>query len=436
MTGLVIAMRGEGGDGDAPLTRVAGLTVIERALLSARAAGVTDFVLVLGPLTGRVAALLASTPGLRRDVTITYADEVGDAPGADPVVLLEADRFFDPRILAGMLAADMRGSLMVAVDHDAAPAGTRVREEGGTVLAMGTDVAGANAVDIGAYRCTPGFLRDLRETGTIADAAALAVRRGDATAFDIGGIDAYATELRKTVPPWWAAVHDARDVARARKILIENASKGASDVIARYLHKPIENLIVLRIADLPITPNQLTVAVNVLAYLVTALFALGLYLPASILTFVVGVADGLDGKLARVTGRTSRLGSLEHSFDVLFEFSWLLALGGSVTFRTGDRVPLLLAGVAIVLIAFYRHVYDTFRKAAGRSLDDSGPFERVFRRVAGRRNLFNVPILLFVLLGVPGYALYAIAAWAALTALVYGWRAMVRLAAMDRRAVS
>lgn len=102
--------------------------------------------------------------------------------------------------------------------------------------------------------------------------------------------------------------------------ILENASKNPSDFLAYYVHKPIENKLVAFISNFNITPNQLTIIVNILAYTVTALFFLGHLLPASILSFVVGIVDGLDGKLARVKLKISKLGSLEHSFDLLFEF--------------------------------------------------------------------------------------------------------------------
>ena len=35
-------------------------------------------------------------------------------------------------------------------------------------------------------------------------------------------------------------------------------AKGPSDLLAAYVHRPIENWIVLRLIDTPITPNQLT----------------------------------------------------------------------------------------------------------------------------------------------------------------------------------
>jgi len=187
------------------------------------------------------------------------------------------------------------------------------------------------------------------------------------------------------------------------------------------------------ISNFNITPNQLTVIVNILAYTVTTLLLLGHLLPASILAFIVGIADGLDGKLARVKLMTSKVGLLEHSFDLLFEFSWFIALSWFLFHSTKTAVPLILCIFIILFIAFYRHVYDQFKKAMGRSLDDSGNFERVFRRFAGRRNLYNIPILISVLGGVPFYSLIFILFHSGITAIVYSARAIKHLYALDHR---
>lgn len=194
-----------------------------------------------------------------------------------------------------------------------------------------------------------------------------------------------------------------------------------------------QNKLVAFISNSNITPNQLTIMVNILAYTVTGLFFFGYLLPASFLTFIVGVVDGLDGKLARVKLMTSKIGSLEHSFDLLFEFSWFIALSFFLFSSTQSATPLILCIFIILFIAFYRHVYDQFRRATGRSLDDSGDFERIFRRVAGRRNLYNIPILVAILLGVPLYSLILILFYSGITAIVYSLRAMKHLHTMDKR---
>ena len=141
--------------------------------------------------------------------------------------------------------------------------------------------------------------------------------------------------------------------------------------------------------------------------------------------------DGVDGKLARVKMQESKLGLMEHPFDMLFEFSWYVALALHAHWTSRDPMPLLVCCLALMAIAFYRFVYDQFRRATGTSLDDYGSFERRFRRVAGGRNLYNVPILASALLNAPLYALYAIAVRAFATAAVYSWRALKHLKAIS-----
>ncbi len=167
-----------------------------------------------------------------------------------------------------------------------------------------------------------------------------------------------------------------------------------------------------------------------LAYVVTALFFFGHILAGVILTFVVGVVDGLDGKLARTRGCATKLGRMEHVFDLLYEFSWLIALALFLSPNLGPT-PLMVTACSITFIAFYRFCYDQFGRTMGVSLDVYGPFERVFRRVAGRRNIYNVYILVGVLLGVPFYSLMGILLHSAVTAVVYAYRAAVHLHAAD-----
>jgi phosphatidylglycerophosphate synthase len=211
---------------------------------------------------------------------------------------------------------------------------------------------------------------------------------------------------------------NARSVAAARPLL-------AGDFLLLMGDHLVDERIVAAVARQEVTRD-------VLAYAVTALYASGLLLTASLLSFVVGVAEGLGGKLARVKQQVSRVGSLEHAFDMLYDYSWILALAWAVHRDQCGVAPLVLAGVTVAVVAFYRSVYDQYGKQAGHSLDDAGGFDRRFRRVAGRRNLYNLWILAFVLAGAPAAALWAIAARAAVTGVVYGLRATTLLRRFDR----
>jgi hypothetical protein len=62
-----------------------------------------------------------------------------------------------------------------------------------------------------------------------------------------------------------------------------------------------------------------------------------------------------------------------------------------------------------------------------------GRFERAFRRIAGRRNIYNVYILIGVLVGTPLYSLIGILFHSALTAAAYASRVAIHLHAIDKK---
>jgi len=426
---------------------------LERVILTAKQAGIYEFLVVIGYLGNRIKAKLGD--GSKLGVKITYIENKEWQRGngvsvlkakeslKENFILLMSDHIFDNRILRKLVDYDLRSSVVLAVDKTKPlPGDRKVLEKKGKIVEIGKDIEKSNCIDTGIFLCSPKIFSYIEEVvgeggEELADAVAKAAKNKDAQVFDITQIESYASKMRKEIKPWWVDIDIEEDLRKAEKIIIESASKNPSDALAHYVHKPIENKLVSWIANFNITPNQLTILVNIIAYIVAALFFFGYLLPASILTFVVGIADGLDGKLARVKLKTSKIGSLEHSFDLLFEFSWFIALSWFLFRSTGSSAPLILCIFIILFIAFYRHVYDQFRRAMGKSLDDSGGFERKFKKIAGRRNLYNIPILVGILL-VPLYSLDAliyslvfIFLHSGITAVLYSLRAMKHMRAVD-----
>jgi CDP-L-myo-inositol myo-inositolphosphotransferase len=305
-------------------------------------------------------------------------------------ILLMSDHIFDVRILSELIDYDRRSAVVLAVDRREPLSGdTKVLEKNGRIIEIGKHIENPNGIDTGVFLCSPEIFSYMEESvkegnTELADDIAKAARNENAEIFDITQIESYASKMRKEIKPWWIDVDTEEDLRRAKEMIIENASKNPADALAYYVHKPVENKLVAFISNFDITPNQMTIISNILAYIVTVLFLLGHLLPASILTFVVGIADGLDGKLARVKLKTSKLGSLEHSFDLLYEFSWFIALSWFLFSTIRSATPLIMCIFIILFVAFYRHVYDQFRRAAGKSLDDAGNFERIFRIYASR----------------------------------------------------
>lgn len=425
------------------LVRLAGVPILCRILQGLQDAGVRRACIVTGYRGEQIVEEIG--PDFR-GIKIDYVENPDWEKGnlysllaasrqlKERFLLLMSDHLCDARILAGLIDAGLNSSVRLAVDsREATPEDTKVLEKEGKIIDIGKQVEG-NCIDTGIFLCSPkvfSYARQAADEGRVelSDCIKRAALGKDAETFHINRIDSYVPKLRRQVQPWWVDIDTEEDLKRAKRILVETASKGASDLLAYYVHTPIENKLVYHLADLNITPNQVTALVNIVAYAVTALFYLGYLLPASILTFVVGIMDGLDGKLARVKNQTSKVGLLEHSFDLLFEFSWFIALSMCVYRTSGKALALMCALGILLFVSFYRHTYDQFRKAMGRSLDDYGRFERAFRRVAGRRNLYNIPIFISILLGVPLYSLIFVFFHSLLTAVVYAARAIKHMRA-------
>lgn len=348
-------------------------------------------------------------------------------------LLLMSDHLFDPRIVENLSKQPLGGDdLILAIDRsEPEPEDTKVLKKNGRIRDIGKVLKKFNCLDTGIFLCSPkifDFAEKAEKDGSeLSDCVKHASEEKKARIFDIGTIQSYIPKLRKEAQPFWVDIDTPQDLEQAKEIIIQNSSKEASDLLAHYFHKPLENKIVSHLCETKITPNQITIAVNIVAYTVTALFLMGHLLLASLITFVVGFIDGLDGKLARVRDESTKIGTMEHPFDLLYEFSWLAALGIFLYYSLGNALPIMLAMLAIIFIAFYRHVYDRFGRTMGKSLDVYSSFERKFRRIAGRRNLYNLHILFWILLGFPLYSLITILGHAVLTGGFYTIRAFIHM---------
>ncbi len=400
------------------VVRICGATLFERTLRTLKQTGITEVFVHGGEET-----ILPEVDSM----SIEPMDVVRES---GYFLLIRGDHLFDPRII-DTISRETIPTLFL----DDAPRGLRVAVDGDRVVAVDENAPTTNTW-VGIALLDWKAFRTQLDAG-ITDIESLLARllgRDEIHWKPISDLECHVSKLRRDITPYWLQVTTTRDRRQAEYRLINSGQKDPSDLLARYVHSPIENRVVAWLSNYFVTPNQITLAVNLFAYAATALFATGYLLIATLLTFVVGLMDGFDGKLARVKGMTTRVGAMEHTFDMLFEFSWLIALAYYVSGTMGST-PLLLASITVILIAFYRDIYSRFGQSTGKSLDIYAGFERVFRRVAGRRNLYNVHILLFVLLDLPFYAIVSIFIHALATALIYASRALLHLNRLDRGTV-
>ena len=428
---------------------VLGRSLIERVILTSKQAGIKEFVFVVGYLGDKIKEALGN--GERFGVRIDYVknEEWQEGNGVSVLkarellnenfVLLMSDHIFDVRILKELVDHQIKGSVMLAVDKkDPLPGDTKVLEKEGKIVAIGKEIDESNCLDTGIFLCSPKMFsyleEEIKEDRTeLANAIARAAKNEDAEIFDITSISPYISSMRKEIKAFWMDIDTKEDIVKAEKILIENACKGTNDLLATYVNKPIEDFIVKRVANYGITPNQITVLTNIIAYASTILFFKGYLLFASLLTFIVSFMDGVDGKLSRVKISSSRTGKMEHAFDFLFEHSWYIALAFYLS-KTVGLSSIILATFILLFDGFSHYCQRAFEDAEkGYQLVDYGELERKFRKFDGRKNTYIILILFGVLLNVPFYSLIAITSWSFISAGFYCVRTMKHLHMMDRK---
>jgi CDP-L-myo-inositol myo-inositolphosphotransferase len=436
------------------LTPILGVTLIERTILTVKQADINEYLITVGYLGDKIKDILGD--GQRLGVRIKYIenDEWQKSNGisvfkakellSDRFLLLMSDHIFDHRILQALLDYDTKKSVVLAVDRRESPSGddTKVLEKDGSIVDIGKRIKESNCIDTGIFLCSPkvfAYLENaIKDDGVeLSEGIATAARDQDADVFDITRIDPYIPSMRKEIKPFWIDIDTHEDIVRAEKILIENSCKGRNDFLATYVNKPVENLVVKMIAGTRVSPNQITFFTNVIAYAATIAFLGGSLLFATLITFIVSILDGVDGKLSRIKIASSSLGKMEHAFDFLFEHSWYIALA---IFLSNDYgvVPVLLITFNISFDAFSLYVQQLFESAKkGIQLVDYGGIERTFRKFDGRKNIYIILILVGILINAPFGSVVAITFWSFVSAGFYCVRAMKHLhseAATDHHA--
>lgn len=229
---------------------------------------------------------------------------------------------------------------------------------------------------------------------------------------EISACDSYHLELRRRVPPFVRLVSSVADLRESAKILLGHAQKGALDLPGQYFDTPFENLLVKALAPTRVTPNQVTLATTVAGFAVAFLFWHGWLVSGALLGLLVGILDGVDGKLARIRLETSRLGELEHIGDFFYENAWYLGMASHLH-------ALWLGWVMVAADLADNMAYLVVKRRHGKLLDEMSPFDRAVRRVAGRRNIYVWMFLIGFSLAEGAATLKFVATWAVLTGLAH-----------------
>ncbi|MFQ5704927.1 MAG: CDP-alcohol phosphatidyltransferase family protein [Gemmatimonadales bacterium] len=331
---------------------------------------------------------------LFRAANLEGSDHTSD--WAPHVVTVEGEAVYDPRLYS--YALESGGPVMLV--------------DGGTSIGIERERRKGKG-EKGKGKAEEGRGKREKDTSTI-----------ESCAVPVDSLPSYLPNMRRHLRPYWRRLATADDYRLAERMIIDSAQKGVLDFPARYLHPIPENLLASLLARTAITPNHVTVLTGLLAFVATYLFAVQSYGWGLVVALVVNVLDGVDGKLARVKLLSSEFGDrLDHILDVTFEFSWYLGLGWGLSRETGHMLPLYLGAGLIAVMLGTRAVSGAYKSLAGHQIHDHTAFDRAFRLVGGRRNVYIVMLLIGLLLGNVETAFYAAVGWGGVTLVVFKVRA-------------
>ncbi len=310
------------------------------------------------------------------------------------ILLLEGHALNDRRLISALLAAR----------HDLA-----------VLSPTGKNPAAAACISAVSAAAIPD-----RGTAALTEIIRAAVSAQHLPALNLSNFDPYMHNLRREVPPYLLKVEDETQYREAEAILKQTVQKGVLELVAKYIHPPLEFGAVRLIAETRITPNQITFIWLILAAVAIPLFLQGYLLPGFILAALCGVLDGVDGKLARLTLRYSTIGDwLDHASGTIYDALWYLALGwyfsGGDPHSTGAYYAYLLIGSYLV----HRIVPGIFRLVHHREIYDYEKIDEFVRLICARMN-HNVWLMLIgVSLGYARETFYLMSVWMAATGTWY-----------------
>ncbi|MCK4476212.1 MAG: NTP transferase domain-containing protein [Methanophagales archaeon] len=306
--------QGEGKSKPKPLIPLLGLSLLERAILSAKESGIYDFVLVVGYRSEEVVKYVEAKQK-RLGVNIDFVEneewekgnglsvlKARDALKEENFVLLMCDHVFDSSILNDLLAKARRNKgdkCILCVDNpenvfDLEDA-TKILLEKNKPKAIGKGVENYNAVDCGIFYCTSEMFDALeKEIGEgkyeLSDAVQCLIDSDKLEVFDIGG-------------RFWCDIDTHGSLEYAKLRMLKSLEKPTDGIISKYINRKVSRRITARIVNRNLTPTQITIISFLMALASATFFFLGEYkylIIGGLLAQASSIIDGCDGEVARL----------------------------------------------------------------------------------------------------------------------------------------
>jgi phosphatidylglycerophosphate synthase len=258
-----------------------------------------------------------------------------------------------------------------------------------------------------------------------------AIMLGRGRAFDgLERVDAESAEisydeLRKRERPFVLPLH-AENVEPVERAAYDASYKGVTDALTLYLWRRPAFYLTRWAAEVGLSPNAVTAIGGLLCVLAFFLFWNGQYWLGTLAAFIFMVLDTVDGKLARCTGTSSKLGEFfDHGIDLIHPpFWWWAWAHGLEAYGTPLEPVYSTMLVAAIVIGYVsqRVIEGIFIARFGMHIHVWQPIDSQFRLVTARRNPNMVLLVGALLFGLPDVGLELVALWTIMSLIFHAVR--------------
>lgn len=303
-----------------PLVNLLGLTLIERVILSAKKAGITEFVIVTGYLGNKIKTKIGN--GKRYNVQINYVENKEWHRGNglsvlcakklvnDKFILLMADHVFESEIITGLVQTHLEnGECILCIDTDGSKHidiidATKVFVENDRIVEIGKNLERYNGIDCGIFLLSP----------TIFDALAECIKNGKEELTHAIKVLAHKKLMRTydINKSFWIDIDTEESYKKAEEMICKKLIKPTDGIIARILNRPLSIRISKTLVNTKISPNAISICCFISGVVAGAVFCIGNYfafIVAGLLAQFTSIIDGCDGEIARLKFQQSEYGA-------------------------------------------------------------------------------------------------------------------------------
>jgi phosphatidylglycerophosphate synthase len=247
---------------------------------------------------------------------------------------------------------------------------------------------------------------------------------GDLNSITTLDLEAFDINLRRSTIPLLEPVSSQRKDELENE-LYGNAYRGITDLVTKFVWPRPAKRAVHVSASLGLTPNMITSIGLLLVIAACFLFYEQLYAWGLLAGWVMTFLDTVDGKLARVTIKSSKFGHLyDHMIDLIHPPFWYIIWGQSLLGFNGVMGLSVEQMGWIIILAYIsgRIVELLFQLLGSCGIFTWRPFDAWFRLITARRNPCMILLTLSVFAGRPDWGFIAVTFWTLLTTLIMNLR--------------